>query len=124
MICSSVNLLFLMTPPYSKESENSWLSFRVSRHTYGHILGRRHGQHVDRLLLYWTSEPRKQDALMVLPYNPRRVEEEGLYFDETVRRIQAREFAVTTTPEAAICKECDLKILCHAEGIISMEARG
>ena len=38
MICSSVNLLFLMTPhSYSQESENSWLSFRVSRqrHTYG-----------------------------------------------------------------------------------------
>ena len=32
MICSSVNLLFLMTPhSYSEESENSWLSFRVSR---------------------------------------------------------------------------------------------
>jgi hypothetical protein len=52
------------------------------------------------------------------------VEEAGLHFDETVRRIQAREFAVTTTPEAAICKECDLKMLCHAEGIISREARG
>jgi len=86
--------------------------------TYAHILERRHGRHVDRLLLYWTSEERKEDALMVLPYDPRRVEEAGLHFDETVRRIQAREFAVTTTPEAAICKECDLKILCHAEGII------
>ena len=25
---------------------------------------------------------------------------------------------------AAICKECDLRMLCHAEGIISREARG
>ena len=54
----------------------------------------------------------------VLPYDPRRVEEASRHFDETVRRIQAREFAVTTPPEAAICKECDLKMLCHAEGII------
>ena len=36
----------------------------------------------------------------------------------------ARMFAVTTPPEAAICKECDLKMLCHAEGIITGEARG
>jgi DNA helicase-2/ATP-dependent DNA helicase PcrA len=79
---------------------------------------------VDRLLLYWTSEARKEHALMVLPYDPKRVEEAGRYFDETVRRIQAREFAVTTPPEAAICKECDLRILCHAEGVISREARG
>jgi DNA helicase-2/ATP-dependent DNA helicase PcrA len=61
---------------------------------------------------------------MVLPYDPKRVEEAGRHFDETVRRIQAREFAVTTPPEAAICKECDLRMLCHAEGVISREARG
>ena len=50
---------------------------------------------MDRLLLYWTSEPRKEDALMVLPYDPQRVDEAGRHFDETVRRIQAQEFAVT-----------------------------
>jgi len=74
---------------------------------------------VDRLLLYWTSELRKQDALMVLPYDPRRVDEAGRHFDEIVRRIQAQEFAVKAPPEAAICKECDLRMLCHAEGVIS-----
>jgi CRISPR/Cas system-associated exonuclease Cas4 (RecB family) len=77
---------------------------------------------VDRLLLYWTSESRKEDALMVLPYDPARVEEAGRHFDETVRRIQGREFAVATAPETAICKECDLKMLCHAEGVIGREA--
>ena len=35
------------------------------------------------------------------------------------RRIQAREFTVTTPPEAAICKECDLRMLCRSEGIIT-----
>jgi DNA helicase-2/ATP-dependent DNA helicase PcrA len=74
---------------------------------------------VDRLLLYWTAEARKKDALMVLPYDPRRVEEAGRHFDDTVRRIQSREFAVTTPPEAAICKECDLRMLCRSEGIIT-----
>ena len=87
--------------------------------TYAHILERRHGRHVDRLLLYWTSEPRKQDALMVLPYDPKRAEEAGRYFDETVRRIQAREFAVATPPEPGICLECDLRMLCRSEGIIT-----
>jgi hypothetical protein len=65
------------------------------------------GRHVDRLLLYWTSEARKEDALMVLPYDPRRVDEAGRHFDETVRRIQVREFGVKTPPEPGICKECD-----------------
>jgi len=86
--------------------------------TYAHILERRHGKHVDRLLLYWTSEPRREDALMVLPYDPNLVEEAGKYFDETVRRIQAGKFTVDTPPEASICRECDLRILCIEEGLI------
>ena len=119
-----LELLDFKTSPRPKHSPELIAAYERQLCTYAHIMERRHGRHVDRLLLYWTSEPRKQDALMVLPYDPKRVEEAGLYFDETVRRIQAREFAVTTPPEAAICKECDLKILCHAEGIISKEARG
>ena len=119
-----LELLDFKTSPRPKDSPELIAAYERQLCTYAHILERRHGRHVDRLLLYWTSEPRKEDALMVLPYDPRRVEDAGLHFDETVRRIQAREFAVTTPPEAAICKECDLKMLCHAEGIISREARG
>jgi DNA helicase-2/ATP-dependent DNA helicase PcrA len=113
-----LELLDFKTSPRPNDSPELIAAYERQLCTYAHILERRHGRHVDRLLLYWTSEPRKQDALMVLPYDTERVEEAGLYFDETVRRIQAREFAVTTPPEAAICKECDLKMLCHAEGII------
>jgi DNA helicase II / ATP-dependent DNA helicase PcrA len=119
-----LELLDFKTSPRPKDSPELIAAYERQLCTYAHILERRHGRHVDRLLLYWTSEARKADALMVLPYDPRRVEDAGRHFDETVRRIQAREFAVTTPPEAAICKECDLKMLCHAEGIISREARG
>ena len=117
-----LELLDFKTSPRPKDSPELIAAYERQLCTYAHIMERRHGRHVDRLLLYWTSEPRKQDALMVLPYDPKRVKKAGLYFDETVRRIQAHEFAVTTPPEAAICKECDLKMLCHAEGIISKEA--
>lgn len=116
-----LELLDFKTSPRPKGSPDLIAAYERQLCTYAHILERRHGRHVDRLLLYWTSEPRKEDALMVLPYEPARVEEAGRHFDETVRRIQAREFAVTTPPEAAICKECDLKMLCHAEGVIGRE---
>ena len=119
-----LELLDFKTSPRPKDSPELIAAYERQLCTYAHIMERRHGRHVDRLLLYWTSEPRKEDALMVLPYDPRRVEAAGLHFDETVRRIQAREFAVMVPPEVAICKECDLKVLCHAEGIISREARG
>lgn len=114
-----LELLDFKTSPRPKGSPELIAAYERQLCTYAHILEQRHGRRVDRLLLYWTSEPCKQDALMVLPYDPARVEEAGRHFDETVRRIQAREFAVTTPPEAAICKECDLRMLCRSEGIIT-----
>jgi DNA helicase-2/ATP-dependent DNA helicase PcrA len=119
-----LELLDFKTSPRPKDSPELIAAYERQLCTYAHILERRHGRHVDRLMLYWTSEARKADALMVLPYDPSLVEEAGHHFDDTVRAIQAREFAVTTPPEAAICKECDLRMLCHAEGLISREGRG
>lgn len=113
-----LELLDFKTSPRPKESPELIAAYERQLCTYAHILERRHGRRVDRLLLYWTSEARKEDALMVLPYDPKRVEEAGRYFDETVRRIQAREFTVTRPPESGICGECDLRMLCRAEGII------
>lgn len=119
-----LELLDFKTSPRPRDSPELIAAYERQLCTYAHILERRHGRHVERLLLYWTSELRKENALMVLLYDSVRVEEAGRHFDETVRRIQAREFTVKTPPEAAICKECDLRMLCHAEGVISREARG
>jgi DNA helicase-2/ATP-dependent DNA helicase PcrA len=89
--------------------------------TYAHILERRHGQCVDRLLLYWTAEEEKEKALMAFPYRPERINEAGRYFGEVVRRIQAEEFRVAQPPETVICKECDLRDLCQNDGIIGIK---
>jgi DNA helicase-2/ATP-dependent DNA helicase PcrA len=88
--------------------------------TYAHILERRYDKRVDRLLLYWTAEERKDKAVMVFPYRPERIDEAGRYFDQVVARIQAEEFRVAQPPEATICKECDLRALCRSDGIITM----
>src|SRR3989475_7705205 len=113
-----LELLDFKTSPRPKDSPELIAAYERQLCTYAHILERRHGRHVDRLLLYWTAEPLKDDALMVLAYDPRRVEEAGRHFDDIVRRIQAQEFAVKTPPETAICKACDLRMLCHADGVI------
>ena len=114
-------LLDFKTSPRPKDSPELIAAYERQLCTYAHILERRHGKRVDRMLLYWTSEPRKEDALMALPYRPELVQEAGRHFDETVRRIQAGEFSVKTPPEPAICKECDLRTLCYAEGVIARE---
>ena len=61
---------------------------------------------------------------MAIPNDPACVAEADRHFDEPVRRIRAREFAVTPPPEPAIYEECDLRMLCHAAGLIARKARG
>jgi DNA helicase-2/ATP-dependent DNA helicase PcrA len=95
-------------------------SYKRQLCTYAHILERRHGKRVDRLLLYWTSEPRKEDALMELPYSPELVEAAGGYFDQVVAKIQDKDFDVRRAPEAKICRECDFRRYCHNEGTIQL----
>jgi DNA helicase-2/ATP-dependent DNA helicase PcrA len=119
-----LELLDFKTSPRPKNSPDLIAGYERQLCTYAHILERRHSRRVDRLLLYWTSEEHKRDALLALPYDHSRVEAAGRCFDETVRRIEAQEFRVETPPEPSICKECDLRMLCHGEGIISKEARG
>ena len=86
--------------------------------TYAHVLERRHGKHPERLLLYWTAEADKSAALMAIPYHPEKVEAAGRRFDSVVFRIQARDYSVTRPPESKVCKECDLKTFCAAEGVL------
>jgi DNA helicase-2/ATP-dependent DNA helicase PcrA len=86
--------------------------------TYAHILENRYGKRADRLLLYWTAEPRKADALMEFPYRPELVHQAGVEFDAVVAKIQARDFVVHKAPERKICKECDLRSYCVAQGTI------
>jgi DNA helicase-2/ATP-dependent DNA helicase PcrA len=113
-----LELLDFKTSPRPKDSPGLIRAYERQLCTYAHILERRHGKRVERLLLYWTSEPRKEDALMVLPYDPERVEEAGRHFDEMVRKIQARQFAVTKPPEPRICQECDLITFCTKDGVL------
>ena len=119
-----LELLDFKTSPRPTDSPALLDAYERQLCTYAYILERRYDKRVDRLLLYWTAEEQKAKALMAFPYRPERIDEAGRYFDQVVARIQAEEFRVMRPPEATICKECDLRLLCHAEGIISWEARG
>jgi len=60
---------------------------------------------------------------MEMPYKPHLVAEAAKTFDSVVHKIKAGDFRVKKPPEPGICKECDVRLLCHSEGIISKEAR-
>jgi len=108
----------------SERSSDSVLlaTYQDQLSTYAHILEQRYGKRPERLLLYWTAEPKRTDALMEFPYRPEQVKEAGRRFDAVVRKIQACDFLVPKPPERKVCKECDLRLLCHAEGLIPKEA--
>lgn len=89
--------------------------------TYAHILEHRYGKRPDRLLLYWTAESRKADALMEFPYRPELVDEAGHYFDAVVKKIRTKDFHIVSVPERKVCKECDLRSYCYHEGTIKLK---
>ncbi len=114
-----LELLDFKTAPRPRDSPDLIAAYERQLCTYAHILEGRYRKRVDRMLLYWTSEATREDALMTLPYHPEKVEEAGRHFDRTVRKIQAAEFRVATPPEGQVCRHCDLRRLCRADGILS-----
>lgn len=114
-----LELLDFKTAPRPADNPELLAAYERQLAVYAYILETRHGKRPDRLLLYWTPEPDKRDALMELPYDPEAVGEAGRYFDEVVGRIQRQEFAVARPPGPATCKECDLRQLCVNDGIIA-----
>ncbi|NWG14868.1 MAG: ATP-dependent helicase, partial [Acidobacteria bacterium] len=86
--------------------------------TYGHILETRYGKRPERLLVYWTAEERKQDAITVFPYRTEKVAKAAEHFDQVVKKIQQGEFSILAPPERKICKNCDIRNLCWNEGVI------
>ena len=79
-----LELLDFKTSPRPTDSPALLDAYERQLCTYAHILERRYGKRVDRLLLYWTAEERKDKALMAFPYRPERIDEAGRYFDQVV----------------------------------------
>lgn len=72
----------------------------------------------DRLVMYWTSEEKKEDALTIFPYRPLFVEEANQYFDKIVEKIIHHQFDVEKIPESEVCETCDFKKFCITDGLI------
>ena len=116
-----LELLDFKSSPRPRENPELLADYERQLCTYAHILGQKRGKEVDRMVLYWTAEPRKEDAQMVLPYDSARIDEAGQHFDEVVGLIQGKNFSIQEPPESRICNECDLRSLCYAEGVVSDE---
>jgi DNA helicase-2/ATP-dependent DNA helicase PcrA len=88
---------------------------------YAYALTKRDpGIPIKRLILYWTEEPLKENAMTIFPYNQEKVNRTVNQFDDVVSEIERKNFQVLITPEPAICKKCDIRYLCKQEGLIDL----
>lgn len=55
---------------------------------------------------------------MEFPFKPELVDAAAKDFDAVVHKIRNKNFAVVIPPERSICKECDIRNYCVAEGTI------
>jgi DNA helicase-2/ATP-dependent DNA helicase PcrA len=113
-----LELLDFKSQPRPNKDDDRILSYYRQLCTYAHILETRDGKLPERLMIYWTGEPNKEDALMVFPYECSLVDEAGAHFDKVVSQIQNKDFMIRKLPERKVCKECDLRVYCRREGVI------
>lgn len=92
--------------------------YKQQLYLYAYALERRTGQLPKRLLLYWTAEDNKEDAIMEVPYKDEHVRQVSFYFDDVVAKIKQQKFDVIRPPEPEICKACDIRHLCMKQGVI------
>jgi DNA helicase-2/ATP-dependent DNA helicase PcrA len=113
-----LEILDFKTSERPTDSPRLLASYERQLCTYAHILEERRGIRPERLLLYWTAESRRDDALMEFPYRPGLVDQAGKDFDQVVAKIEDGNFRILVPPERKICKECDLRRLCTNQGVI------
>ena len=110
----ALEILDLKTSRRPENDSDSMESYERQLCLYAHALERRDSIELERLLLYWTEESRREDALMVVPYDPEKVEA----FKYVVGQIKKKQFEVLKIPERRICLKCDIRNLCTREGLI------
>jgi DNA helicase-2/ATP-dependent DNA helicase PcrA len=115
-----LELLDFKSQPRPLEDDVRLRTYYLQLCVYAHILEQRYGKRPDRLLLYWTGEARREDALMAFPYDPNVIGEAGAHFDAVVRKILAKDFAIVRVPERRVCKECDFRLYCGSQGTIDI----
>jgi DNA helicase II / ATP-dependent DNA helicase PcrA len=85
------------------------------------FLKERYGVYPKKLFIYWTSIADREQALVEIPFNENDLNQAGEYFDSIITFIQNKEFKVKEAPKPKICRECDFKRYCIAEGIIKLK---
>lgn len=84
--------------------------YRRQLEVYAHIVEERTGQQVSKTHLYYTSEE-TGNPYVTFDKDSRSINKTIQTFDDVVRRIEARDFAIPARP-AKLCEACDMRHYC------------
>ena len=101
-----------------KDISEHLIFYKRQLYLYAYGMEKRMNQHPKRLLLYWTAEERKEDAITEIPYTNEDLEQVRIYFNKFVDKIKQNQFNILITPNLEICRSCDIRHLCIKEGVI------
>jgi DNA helicase-2/ATP-dependent DNA helicase PcrA len=90
---------------------------------YAHILRERYGKNPHRLYIYWTGENERSKALAEYKVDESAIRTAGEHFDKIVEFIKAGHFEVKNAPAPDVCRNCDFRSYCDAEGTIKFKFR-
>ena len=117
-----LGILDFKTQPKPKTNDPILDRYIKQLSLYAYILKERYGKQPEQLFLYWTSEEKREDAIMEFTYDQELVEEAGRHFDEVVKKILAQKFDVKNPPDKnRVCKDCDFRFYCIMEGVIKFK---
>jgi len=119
-----LELLDFKTSPRPAPGADSLLNYERQLCIYAHALEKRYHQRPERLLLYWTGEQRRQDALMEIRYQPDMEQWVDHSINAAITSIKEKDFRIVTAPEPHICRTCDIQHFCARDGFLESSLTG
>jgi len=112
-------ILDFKTQPKPEENDPIMERYFNQLCLYAYILKERYNKVAKKLLIYWTAEEKKRDAVTEFYYTEENIEEVGKHFDKIVQDIENKKFDIKDTPDVKkVCKECDFRYYCVQNGVI------
>lgn len=91
---------------------------RTQLNTYAYLLSQKKDAEIEKLVIYWTSQKNKEDAITEFKYDRSLISSHINKFDKVVNKILEKDFQILDIPDKKTCNECDLKKYCLNLGTI------
>ncbi|MHA1252329.1 MAG: ATP-dependent DNA helicase [Candidatus Helarchaeota archaeon] len=100
------------TEKKSQQNDKKLENYKKQLLLYGYIFKEKYKEHPEKVVIYWTSEKNKNEAITEFKYNDKDVNNIIFEFDKIINKISNKDFSMEKLPNKEICLECDFKFYC------------